>query len=70
MLKEWFDKLTSALAYLMSVLGMAISKMTFEHWYFTLSLVIGAIALGLNFWHKLKMQRIAKEKGININEAQ
>lgn len=70
MLKEWFDKFTSGLAYLMSLLGMGISKMTYEHWYFTGSLVIGVLALILNYWHKREMQRIATEKGVTVSEAE
>ncbi|NVJ61818.1 MAG: hypothetical protein HWE27_15605 [Gammaproteobacteria bacterium] len=69
MIKDWFDRFTSWIAYLMSAFGMGLSKLTYEQWYFTLSLLIGVIALGLNFWHKLAIQRIAAEKGVTINEA-
>lgn len=68
-MKDWFDKVTSGIAYLMSALGMTFSKLTFEQWYFILSLLIGFAALGLNYWHKRAMQRIAEKQGIAINEA-
>ncbi|MEZ9233246.1 hypothetical protein AB4259_19420 [Vibrio amylolyticus] len=67
-MKEWFDKLTNAIAYFMSLLGMTLSKMSYEHWYFTLSLLLGVIALGFNVWHKRQMQQIARENGVTINE--
>ena len=66
-MKDWFDKITAGIAYLMSALGMTLSKLTFEQWYFVLSLIIGVLALILNFWHKKKMQRIAEKKGIKID---
>ncbi|MGF1696553.1 class II holin family protein [Vibrio lamellibrachiae] len=68
MIRDWFDKLTNAIAYCMSLLGMTMSKLTFEQWYFILSLLIGVIALVLNVWHKRQMQKIAAEKGVTINE--
>ncbi|MFB9134254.1 HP1 family phage holin [Vibrio olivae] len=68
-MRDWYDKVTTGTAYLMSLLGMTFSKLTFEQWYFILSLVIGLAALGLNYWHKRAMQRIAREKGIALNEA-
>ncbi|CAK2095870.1 MULTISPECIES: phage holin family protein [Vibrio] len=61
-MKDWYDKITSGIAYLMSLIGMTLSNLTFEEWYFILSLVIGLAALGLNYWHKRAMQRIASEK--------
>ncbi|BDR17614.1 HP1 family phage holin [Vibrio diabolicus] len=67
-MKDWFDKITSGIAYFMSLAGMTISKLTFEQWYFILSLLIGLAALGLNYWHKRAMQRIAEAKGVAINE--
>ncbi|MEH0088914.1 phage holin family protein [Vibrio alginolyticus] len=67
-MKDWFDKLTSGVAYLVSLAGMTFSKLTFEQWYFILSLVIGLAALGLNYWHKRAMQRIANEKGVALSE--
>lgn len=66
-MKDWYDRLTAGIAYLMSALGMTLSKLTFEQWYFVLSLVIGVIALGLNYWHKRNMQKIAKERGVTID---
>ncbi|WP_456297307.1 phage holin family protein [Vibrio sp. AK197] len=68
-MRDWYDKVTTGTAYLMSLLGMTFSKLTFEQWYFILSLVIGLAALGLNYWHKRAMQRIAQEKGIALNDA-
>ncbi|MFB9135719.1 HP1 family phage holin [Vibrio olivae] len=68
-MRDWYDKVTTGTAYLMSLLGMTFSKLTFEQWYFILSLVIGLAALGLNYWHKRAMQRIAREKGIALNDA-
>ena len=67
-MKDWFDKVTSGIAYLMSALGMTLSKLTLEQWYFILSLLIGFVALGLNYWHKRAIQRIAEKQGIAINE--
>ncbi|MGF1876667.1 hypothetical protein L4D77_15220 [Photobacterium frigidiphilum] len=67
-MRDWFDKITSAIAYLMSVLGMTLSNVTFEQWYFILSLLIGLAALGLNYWHKRQMQRIAREKWGESND--
>ncbi|MFA0607267.1 HP1 family phage holin [Vibrio amylolyticus] len=67
-MRDWFDKVTSAIAYVASLMGMTLSKLTFEQWYFVLSLLIGLGALGLNWWHKRAMQQIAKEKGVAINE--
>ncbi|WP_295894124.1 hypothetical protein [uncultured Vibrio sp.] len=68
MIRDWFDKLTNAFVYIMSLFGMTISKMSYEQWYFTLSLLLGLIALGLNVWHKRQMQKIASERGVTINE--
>lgn len=65
-MKDWFDKFTAGVAYLMSVVGMTISNLTFEQWYFILSLIIGVVALGLNVWHKRQIQRIARENGVSI----
>nr|AKN38632.1 hypothetical protein [Vibrio sp. 1S_269] len=48
---------------------MTFSKLTFEQWYFVLSLVIGLAALGLNYWHKRAMQRIANKKGVALSES-
>ncbi|MEZ9564822.1 HP1 family phage holin [Vibrio artabrorum] len=67
-MKDWYDKITSGIAYIVSLTGMTISKLTFEQWYFILSLVIGIAALGLNYWHKRAMQRIASEKGVALSE--
>lgn len=68
-MKDWFDRVTSAVAYGMSLFGITVSKLSLEQWYFIGSIVIGVIALGLNFWHKRAIQRIAREQGISINEA-
>lgn len=68
-MKDWYDKITSTVAYVSSLMGMTLSDLTFEQWYFVLSLLIGVAALVLNWWHKRKMQRIAIEKGVAINEA-
>lgn len=68
-MKDWYDRLTSYIAYGISLTGMTVSKLTLEQWYFLLSLLIGFIALGLNYWHKRAMQKIAREKGVALNEA-
>ncbi|NOI15780.1 hypothetical protein [Vibrio hepatarius] len=69
MIKDWFDRFTSWIAYLMSAFGMGLSNLTDEQLYFIVSSLIGLGALGLNFWHKRAIQRIAAEKGVTINEA-
>ena len=67
MIKDWYDRITSFVAYMMSGLGMTLSGLTFEQWYFVGSLIIGVIALILNFWHKRRLQKIALKQGITID---
>ncbi|KKA45150.1 MULTISPECIES: hypothetical protein [unclassified Salinivibrio] len=62
---EWFEKLTAYLTYLMSGTGVFLGLMSVEQW---ISIIVGIIALAANIWHKRKMQKIAREKGIFINE--
>jgi hypothetical protein len=69
-MRDWLDKITAGVAYLCSAFGIALSQMTIEHWYFLSSIVLGIIMAGVNIWHKRMMQRIAKEKGIVINETE
>lgn len=65
---DWFDRITSNIAYSVSATGVLFSSMNIEDWYFVISIFIGVGALLLNYWHKRSMQRIAREKGIFLNE--
>lgn len=65
---DWWDRLTSWIAYIMSAFGVIVSSLSMEDWYFISSIAVGVIALLLNVWHKRVMQRIAREKGIYLNE--
>jgi hypothetical protein len=65
---DWWDRLTSWIAYIMSAFGVIVSPLSMEDWYFISSIAVGVIALLLNVWHKRVMQRIAREKGIYLNE--
>ncbi|HIF9091455.1 TPA: phage holin family protein [Photobacterium damselae] len=67
-MNDLFDRVTSYLAYLMSAIGIFVSSMSLEDWYFFSSICIGIFMLGINIWHKRVMQRIAREKGIFLNE--
>ncbi|KJF83563.1 HP1 family phage holin [Photobacterium angustum] len=67
-MNDVYDRITSAVAYLMSAIGVLVSSISLEDWYFLSSIAIGVVMLGLNIWHKRVMQRIAKEKGIFLNE--
>ncbi|EDP59443.1 hypothetical protein [Vibrio sp. AND4] len=67
-MRDWIDKITAGTAYLCSVFGIAFSQVTMEHLYFLSSIVLGVIMACVNIWHKRNMQRIAKEKGVVINE--
>ncbi|EKO3565627.1 MULTISPECIES: hypothetical protein [Vibrio] len=62
---EWFEKITSYLTYLMSGIGVFLGLLSIEQWF---SIFVGVSALIANVWHKKAMQKIAKEKGIFINE--
>ncbi|XAG86244.1 phage holin family protein [bacterium 19MO03SA05] len=62
---EWFEKITSYIAYLMSGVGVFLGLLSIEQWF---SIFVGVSALIANVWHKKAMQKIAKEKGIFINE--
>ena len=68
-MQDWFDKFTSYVAYSMSATGVLVSSLTLEQWYFLTSILIGVGALLANVWHKRVLQKIAKEKGIFINES-
>jgi hypothetical protein len=61
---EWYDKTTSYLAYLISATGMMFGTFSLEQWYFISSMLIGLITVGLNVWHKRKIQKIAMEQGV------
>ncbi|EGR1512115.1 hypothetical protein D6089_09550 [Vibrio vulnificus] len=63
--QEWFDKVTSYLAYLMSGVGVFFGYLDIDQW---TSIFVGIAALAANIWHKRAMQNIAKEKGIYLNE--
>lgn len=63
--QEWFEKLTSYIAYLMSGLGVFLGLLSIEQW---ISIFVGVTALVANIWHKRAMQKIAKERGIYLNE--
>lgn len=67
-MSDWFDKLTSNIAYFISATGVVFSSLTAEQWYFIFSIGLGVGALLVNIWHKLAMQKIAKDKGVFINE--
>ncbi|WP_318515016.1 HP1 family phage holin [Photobacterium leiognathi subsp. mandapamensis] len=67
-MNDVYDRITSAVAYLMSAIGVLVSSISLEDWYFLSSIAIGVAMLGINIWHKKVMQRIAKEKGIFLNE--
>jgi|GEM_PF-2699894 len=62
---DWFEKITSYLAYLMSGVGVFLGYLSIEQW---VSIFVGVSALIANIWHKRAMQKIAKEKGIYLNE--
>ncbi|MCG3724701.1 phage holin family protein [Vibrio cincinnatiensis] len=62
---EWFEKITSYIAYLMSGVGVFLGLLSIDQW---VSIFVGLSALIANVWHKKVMQKIAKEKGIFINE--
>ena len=68
-MQDWFDKITSYVAYSMSAAGVLVSSLTLEQWYFLSSILIGVGALLANVWHKRVLQKIAKEKGVFINES-
>ena len=65
---DLWDRLTSWIAYTISAFGVIISSLSMEDLYFMSSIAVGVIALLLNVWHKRVMQRIAREKGIYLNE--
>lgn len=67
-MQDWFDKLTSYIAYFMSATGVLVSQLTLEQWYFFTSILVGVGALLANVWHKRVLQKIAKEKGVFLNE--
>ncbi|MBF4257527.1 MULTISPECIES: HP1 family phage holin [Vibrio] len=67
-MSDWYDRLTSYIAYFMSGTGVLLSSMTLEQWYFLVSILIGVGALLANVWHKRAMQKIAREKGVFLNE--
>lgn len=62
---DWFEKITSYLAYVMSGVGVFLGYLSIEQW---VSIFVGVSALIANIWHKRAMQNIAKEKGIYLNE--
>ena len=66
---DWFDKITSYIAYFISASGVVVSQLTLEQWYFISSILIGVGALLANVWHKRALQKIAQEKGIFLNES-
>lgn len=68
-MQDLFDKATGYMVYLISITGMALGKFSLEQWYFISSILVGLLMLGLNWWHKRNMQKIAREQGINLNEA-
>jgi tetrahydromethanopterin S-methyltransferase subunit E len=65
---EWYDKMTSYLAYLLSAIGMVFGSISLEQWYFVSSMLIGLITVALNVWHKRKIQQIAREQGVFRSE--
>lgn len=67
-MQDWYDKVTGYIAYSMSATGVLLSSVTLEQWYFLTSIFIGLGALLANVWHKRAMQKIAKDKGVFINE--
>jgi hypothetical protein len=68
-MQDWFDKITSYIAYFISATGVVVSQLTLEQWYFISSILIGVGALLANVWHKRALQKIAQEKGIFLNES-
>lgn len=67
-MQDFYDRATSAFVYFISLSGMALGQLTLEQWYFISSIVVGVLMLGLNWWHKRSMQKIAREQGIKLNE--
>jgi tetrahydromethanopterin S-methyltransferase subunit E len=47
---------------------MVFGSISLEQWYFVSSMLIGLITVGLNVWHKRKIQQIAREQGVFRSE--
>ncbi len=62
---DLYDRITNYITYAMSGVGVVLGIFTIEQW---ISILIGVVALFANIWHKRAMQKIAREKGIYLNE--
>ncbi|PWI34849.1 hypothetical protein DI392_00785 [Vibrio albus] len=67
-MRDMLDKFTAYIVYLISGCGAFLSALSIEWWQFISSLILGIAMLVINYRHKKEIERIARDKGVNIDE--
>ena len=65
-MRDLLDRMTAWVVYVISGWGAFLSTLSVEWWQFICSLVLGIVMLTINYRHKKELEKIAREKGVNL----